>query len=225
MDCVFLLFSLSGHSVRVFTRPLFVAFLLLVFIFKCNSVSTDFTVKKKNQSKHFWVQRLALGFICIWKCITEVHGACANQARCCKREEMANVDSHRVSLAQTTERRKESGDCSSSFFLLTRMGRLSLALLVTSPGKICVILGLGLNSRSLRSLLWTGSLLMSVGVGCFMFLSSFCDLGSMEVILSLPIHLLWWCLPFKLVCCTEWVPTKLSDICFFSFFSGSNKPG
>lgn len=40
----------------------------------------------------------------------------------------------------------------------------------------------------------------------------------MEVILSLPIYLLWWCLPFKLVCCMEWVCTKLSDICFFNYY-------
>lgn len=59
---------------------------------------------------------------------------------------------------------------------------------------------------------------MSVGVDCFIFFLSFCDLGSMEVILSLPIYLLWWCLPFKLVCCMEWVCTKLSDICFFNYY-------
>lgn len=59
---------------------------------------------------------------------------------------------------------------------------------------------------------------MSAGVDCFIFFSSFCSLGSMEVILSLPIHLLWWCLPFKLVYCMEWVPTKLSDFWFFNYY-------
>lgn len=58
---------------------------------------------------------------------------------------------------------------------------------------------------------------MLVGVECFIFFSSFCGLRSMEVILSLPVYLLW-CLPFSVVCCLEYVPAKVSDVSFLNYF-------
>lgn len=38
----------------------------------------------------------------------------------------------------------------------------------------------------------------------------------MEVILSLPVFLLW-CQPFSLACCLEYVPAKGSDTSFFNY--------
>lgn len=84
MDCIFAVF-LEWSLNKVFIMPLFVAFYFIFYIFTCNSVSTDFTSKKKNnRTSSDCKDLLALRFICILKCITKVHRARANQAHCYK---------------------------------------------------------------------------------------------------------------------------------------------
>lgn len=126
---------------------------------------------------------------------------------------MANVDLHRLSLDQTTEQRKESRDCSFSFFLLTRIGWTQLSSVSNFCRQNMCNITFGTKFQIPKEPIVIRQML--VGVDCFIFLPSFCGFGGMEVILSLPIRLSWWCLPFKLVCRTEWVPTKLSVIWFF----------